>query len=72
MHKIGGADLQCVNNHYAKFEHVLSVERVYWLKEIAVEVEHELVVIDLTSEAPTAAPILTLPVRQRAGEINCI
>ena len=21
MHKIGGAHLQCVNNHYAKFEY---------------------------------------------------
>ena len=21
MHKIGGAHLQCVNNHYVKFEH---------------------------------------------------
>ena len=34
-------------------EHVLSVERVYWLKKIAIEEEHEPVV--------TTAPILTLP-----------
>ena len=31
-------------------EHVLSVERVYWLKEIAIEEEHEPVVIGLASE----------------------
>ena len=31
-------------------EHVLSVERVYWLKKIAIKEEHEPVVIDLASE----------------------
>ena len=31
-------------------EHVLSVDRVYWLKKIAIEVEHAPVVIDLASE----------------------
>ena len=31
-------------------EHVLSVERVYWLKKIAIMEEHEPVVIDLASE----------------------
>ena len=31
-------------------EHVLSVDRVYWLKKIAIEVEHEPVVIGLASE----------------------
>ena len=31
-------------------EHVLSVERVNWLKKIAIKKEHEPVVIDLASE----------------------
>ena len=31
-------------------EHVLSVERVYWLKKIAIKEEHEPLVIDLASE----------------------
>ena len=31
-------------------EHVLSVERVYWFKKIAIKEEHEPVVIDLASE----------------------
>ena len=32
-------------------EHVLSIEQVYWRKEIAVEEEHEPVVIDLASDS---------------------
>ena len=32
-------------------EHVLSIEQVYWRKEIAVEEEHEPVVIDLSSDS---------------------
>ena len=32
-------------------EHVLSVEQVYWRKEIAVEEEHGPVVIDLASDS---------------------
>ena len=35
-------------------EHVLSVERVYWLKRIAIEEEHEPVVID-TDDTDTAS-----------------
>ena len=31
-------------------EHVLSVERVYWLQKIAIKEEHEPVMIDLASE----------------------
>ena len=51
-------------------EHVLSVERLNILvKGDAAEEGHEPVVIDL-AWGSTAA--LTLPVRQRACEINCI
>ena len=51
--------------------HVLSVERTYWLKEIAVEEEHQAVMIDLAG-TPSTAPILTLPARKRTCEIICI
>ena len=39
MHKIGGAHLQCVNNHYAKFEDK-------GMKSVGVTVRHHLSILD--------------------------
>ena len=50
-------------------DHVLSAERVYWLKRIGIKEEHEPVVIGLGRKWSTA-PILTLPARLRACEIK--
>ena len=52
-------------------EHVLSVERVYWLTEIVVEEEHDPVVSDLASDSDCSR-YLHLPARWRACEIKCI
>ena len=49
------------------FEHVLSVERVYWLKEIAAEEDHQPVVIDLASDSDCSSDTDTA-----SCEINCI
>ena len=50
-------------------DYVLSLERGYWANEIAVEDEHEPVVIELASDSVTAAQTQTLPARQGACEI---
>ena len=46
-------------------EHVLSVERVYWLKKIAIEEEHEPVVIGPASETDYSSDTDTAIVRRR-------